>query len=275
MHEQPREEIVTKHQVEEFFTKTADKWADFYNDPNPPTLQEQNLVSRMRFALEMLQARVAPGSKVLDVGCGAGQLAGELMRRGYEAWGMDISEAMVAFARQQYHRDRFQAGDIERMDYADNTFDAVTCLGVLEYLSRDEPALREMWRILKPGGWAVITTPSAICPFYYMDAAYEKFRFTVRPVIRFVRYPLLGRPEPPLNGLPRVVHRRYYRPRWLNLLRSLHLEADDWACHCWGWYTMERFFDQGGLCRASDRFARNPWINWLASDQLVCVRAVK
>jgi ubiquinone/menaquinone biosynthesis C-methylase UbiE len=272
MHEQ-LEEIATKRHVEEFFTKTVGKWADFYDDPNPPTLQKQNLVSRMRFTLEMLQARVAPGSKVLDVGCGAGQLAGELMRRGYEAWGMDVSEAMVAHARQQYHQDRFQAGDIERMDYPDNAFDAVTCLGVVEYLNRDEPSLREIWRVLKPGGWAVITTPSAVCPFYYMDAAYEKFRFTVRPAIRFVRYRLRGRPEPPDEA--HVVHRRYYRPRWLDLLRSQHLEADDWACHSWGWYTMERFFDQGWLCRASDRFARNSWINWLSSDQLVCVRAIK
>ena len=121
--------------------------------------------------------------------------------------------------------------------------------------------------------YSSVPTPSAVCPFYYMDAAYEKFRFTVRPAIRFVRYRMRGRPEPPDES--HVVHRRYYRPRWLDLLRSQHLEADDWACHSWGWYSMERFFDQGWLCRASDRFARNPWISWLASDQLVCVRAVK
>jgi SAM-dependent methyltransferase len=153
-------------------------------------------------------------------------------------------------------------------------FDAVTCLGVMEYLNRDEPALREMWRVLKPGGWAVITTPSITCPFYHMDAAYEKVRFTVRPLVRFLRYRLPGRPLP-APELPRVTHRRYYRPRWLNLMRSMHLEVEDWVCHSWGWYTLERFFDQGALCRASDRFARNPWISWLASDQLACVRAVK
>lgn len=266
----PAEEVATKQRVEELFTKTVDSWANFYNDPNPPTMGSQNLVSRMRFALEMLEARALPGAKVLDVGCGAGQLTGELMQRGYEAWGMDVSEAMVAYAREHYHPERFRAGDIEKIPFEENTFDAVTCLGVVEYLNRDEPALQEMWRVLKPGGWAIITTPSITCPFYHMDMAYQKFRFTARPVIRLFR-----RGSSDSDRLPQVVHRRYYRPRWLALLRSLHLEMEDWVCHSWGWYSMERFFSQGALSRASDRFARNPWISWLGSDQLVCVRAVK
>jgi ubiquinone/menaquinone biosynthesis C-methylase UbiE len=188
---------------------------------------------------------------------------------------MDVSEAMVKYAQEHYHPERFRTGDIEQMSFPDNTFDAVTCLGVVEYLNQDEPALREMWRVLKPGGWAIITTPSATCPFYYMDAAFQKFRFTVRPAIRFVRYRLRGKPQPVSDGLPKVVHRRYYRPRWLNLMRSMHLEVEDWACHSWGWYSMDRFFNQGALSRASDRYARNPMISWLASDQLACVRAVK
>src|SRR5271169_5782721 len=122
---EPDYETGTKHQVEELFTKTVDVWARFYHDPKPPTLSAQNLVSRMRFTLEMIRARVPPGSNILDVGCGAGQLADELTQRGYQAWGMDVSEAMVQYAREHYHPERFRAGDIERIPFPENIFDAV------------------------------------------------------------------------------------------------------------------------------------------------------
>jgi ubiquinone/menaquinone biosynthesis C-methylase UbiE len=264
-----------KGEVEELFTKTVDDWARFYDDQNPPTLTAQNLVSRMRFTLEMLGAAVQPGSKVLDVGCGAGQLVAELNRRGYEAWGVDISEAMVNHAREQYESDRFRVADIEQLPFSDNSFDGIVCLGVLEYLNQDDAALREMWRVLKPGGRAIITTPSSICPFYYMDRLYQKIRFLVRPVARGIRYGLLKRPRPASRALPAVVHRRYSQRSWVEVLQTHGLELEDWVCHTWGWYSLEWILRQGPLCRASDRFARNPWMNWLASDQIACVRARK
>jgi ubiquinone/menaquinone biosynthesis C-methylase UbiE len=265
----------SKAQVDELFTKTVEDWARFYSDPKPATLSAQNLVSRRRFALEMIESRVPPGSNVLDIGCGTGHLAGELMHRGYMAWGVDLSEAMVKYAREHYSRDRFRVGDIEQIPFPDNTFDAVMCLGVMEYLDKDEPALREMWRVLKPGGRAVITTPSMVCPFFHMDMAFRNVRVVAQPLVRFLRYRLRGRLVPAADGLPLVIHRRYYRLRWLNLLRSMQLETEDWACHSWGWYSLEKFLNQGAFCRISDRFARNSVLNWLASNQLVCVRAIK
>jgi ubiquinone/menaquinone biosynthesis C-methylase UbiE len=259
-----------KKQVDELFTKTVDDWARFYDDPKPATLTSQNLVSRRRFALDMMESRVLPGAKILDVGCGTGHLAGELMRRGYLAWGVDFSDGMVRYASEHFGADRFQVGDIERIPFPDNTFDGVMCLGVMEYLSSDEPALREMWRVLKPGGAAVITTPSAVCPFYYFDRAVLKARILARPLVRLVRNPLTD-----LKDLPTVTHRRYVHGRWVKLMRSVGLKTEDWVCHSWGCYSLQRFFDQGAFCRASDRFARNPLINWLASDQLACARAIK
>jgi ubiquinone/menaquinone biosynthesis C-methylase UbiE len=259
-----------KEQVDELFEKTVDDWARFYDDPKPVTMTSQNLVSRRRFALEMIESQLAPGSKILDVGCGTGHLANELMRRGYQAWGVDFSQGMVRYAREHYAADRFQVGDIERIPFPDNTFDGIVCLGVMEYLSNDEPALREMWRVLKPGGVAVITTPSALCPFYYFDRALLHVRILLRPLIRLVRKPLTASQD-----LPTVTHRKYFRGRWVKLMRSVGLETEDWVCHAWGCYSLQRFFDQGAFCRASDRFARNPLMNWFASDQLACVRAIK
>ncbi len=259
-----------KEQVDELFEKTVDDWARFYADPNPPNFTAQNLVSRRQFALEMIEARVPKSSKILDIGCGTGHLAGELMRRGYQAWGVDFSEGMVRYAAEHYGADRFQVGDIERIQFPDNTFDGMVCLGVMEYLSSDEPGLREMWRVLKPGAVAVITTPSSICPFFYFDRAMVNARRVARPLVRLVRKPLTD-----LRDLPAVTHRRYRRGSWVKQMRSVGLQTEDWVCHAWGFYSLERFFPQGGFCRFSDRFGRNSLINWMASDQLACVRAIK
>jgi len=259
-------------QVDELFTKTVDNWARFYADPKPLTLNSQNLISRRRFALEMLVSRVKPPAKILDIGCGTGHLAGELMKRGYEAWGVDYSEGMVQYAREHYDPNRFQVGDIEHIQFPDNTFDGVMCLGVVEYLGSDEPALREMRRVLKPGGYAVITTPNSMCPFYYTDRAIEKVAGALSPAVRAIK------PRPPADPnkeLPPVAHRRYNRSRWQQLMRSVGLETEDWVVHSWGWYSLERFWDQGAFCRISDHFARNSALNWFASNQLALVRAVK
>jgi ubiquinone/menaquinone biosynthesis C-methylase UbiE len=266
--------VSSKEQVNELFTQTVDDWARFYEDPKPAKLSAQNLVSRRRFAIEMIESQLAPGSAILDVGCGTGHLAAELARRGFDTWGTDLSAGMVDYAKQHYNPDRFQVADIERIPFPDNYFDGIVCLGVMEYLGSDEPALREMWRVLKPGGHAVITTPSSICPFFYMDRGLIRFRFAVRPLTGAIRR-MLGGKQRPAQPFPRVQHRRYRRGNWVKLLRSQGLELEDWVCHSWGWYGLERFFPQGAFCRASDRFARNGAINWVASDQLACVRAVK
>lgn len=264
----------SKEQVNELFTQTVDDWARFYEDPKPAKLSAQNLVSRRRFAIEMIESQLAPGSKILDVGCGTGHLAAELARRGFDTWGTDLSAGMVDYAKQHYNPDRFQVADIERIPFPDNYFDGIVCLGVMEYLGSDEPALREMWRVLKPGGHAVITTPSSICPFFYMDRGLIRFRFAIRPLTGAIRR-MLGGEQRPAQPYPKVQHRRYRKGNWVKLLRSQGLELEDWVCHSWGWYGLERFFPQGAFCRASDRFARNGAINWVASDQLACVRAVK
>src|SRR5258708_34614553 len=113
----------SKAQVDELFTKTVEDWARFYSDPKPPTMSAQNLISRRRFALEMLEARVPPGPNVLDVGCGTGHLAGELMQRGYTAWGADLSDAVVEYARARYSRDRFRVWERQHIPFPDNTRD--------------------------------------------------------------------------------------------------------------------------------------------------------
>jgi len=266
--------LSSKQQVNDLFTQTVDDWARYYDDPAPVTMTAQNFVSRRRFAIQMIENKLAKGSKILDVGCGTGHLAAELAKRGYDTWGTDLSAGMVDYARTNYNHDRYQVADIEKIPFPDNFFDGIVCLGVVEYLASDGPALSEMHRVLRPGGYAVITTPSSICPFFYMDRALVRTRFAIRPVTGAIRR-LFGGQQRPAQPFPKVQHRRYRKGSWRKLMSSHGMELEDWVCHAWGCYAVERFFPQGGFCRASDKFARNGAVNWIASDQLSCARAVK
>ena len=285
----------SKERVKSHFNGRVTEWAGWYSHTESRTLEAQNLLSRQRLALEMVEAAGRLPSKILDVGCGTGEMAAKLMGRGYTVWGLDISEAMISHARDRWGSDRFQVGDTEHIPFGNNMFDAVVCLGVIEYQDTDEQTLREIWRVLKPGGWAVISTPSAVCPLYHMDRAVVSLEAVVRPLHYLVKYRLRGRGAHLHQASSEVVTRRYYRRTWLRQLRSAGLEPEEWICHGWGWYRsrlgdlalflsrkggifrrgLERFFGRAPVCRASDRFVRNRALNWLASEQLVRLRAVK
>jgi demethylmenaquinone methyltransferase / 2-methoxy-6-polyprenyl-1,4-benzoquinol methylase len=107
-------------------------------------------------------ARVAPGSRALDVGTGTGDLAIELARRGASVTGLDFAPAMLDVARSKAPDIAFERGDALALRYEDGEFDAVTVgFGARNFSDLDR-GLREMARVTKPGGRVVvleITTP--------------------------------------------------------------------------------------------------------------------
>ena len=108
-------------------------------------------------------ARVGPGSRVLDVATGTGDLAIELARRvapGGEVVGSDFSEAMLARARTKPKPAgaelRFEWGDALELPFADGTFDAATVGFGARNFSDLERGLAEMARVVRPGGRVVV-----------------------------------------------------------------------------------------------------------------------
>ena len=96
--------------------------------------------------------------RILDVGCGTG--ANLLMLSKYgEAEGVDVSEDALAFCRER-GLDKVRLGAGEELPYEDGTFDLVTAFDVVEHMDDDLAGLREMRRVLRPGGRALLFVPT-------------------------------------------------------------------------------------------------------------------
>lgn len=98
----------------------------------------------------------APGSKLLDVGCGSGQLALMAARDGLDVVGVDIAESWIERARARAQaeklRARFELADAEALPFEDGTFDAVVSLIGAMFAPRPELVARELLRVCAPEG---------------------------------------------------------------------------------------------------------------------------
>jgi SAM-dependent methyltransferase len=106
------------------------------------------------FVVDLLRRRGIEGGRVLDLGCGAGQLAAVLDGAGYDVWGVDVSEPMLARARARVPRATFLRGSIAQVTLPNCV--AATAVGeVLNYLPRRADVgkvFRSVHRALRPGG---------------------------------------------------------------------------------------------------------------------------
>jgi ubiquinone/menaquinone biosynthesis C-methylase UbiE len=95
---------------------------------------------------------VGPGTQLLDVGCGAGGLSALAASMGAAVHGLDASAALIEIARRQAPSGAFDVGDVESLPYPQGSFDVVTACNVLQFAGDRRRAVREVRRVLKPGG---------------------------------------------------------------------------------------------------------------------------
>ena len=138
-------------QPTERLTESYARWRSSHLGRITDTLEQQLL-------FELLGS--VADKTLLDVGCGDGELASELARRGAIVTGLDADPAMIAAARQRTEIEgtqlRLIEGQAERLPFDDAAFDCVVAVTVLCFVRDAERAVAEMARVLKPGGWLVI-----------------------------------------------------------------------------------------------------------------------
>src|SRR5919107_434952 len=100
------------------------------------------------------------GLRVLEIGCGLGTDGAGFARAGALYTGADLTEAAVGLARRRFELEglpgEFRVADAERLDFADESFDLVYSHGVLHHTPDAAAAVREVRRVLGPGGRAVV-----------------------------------------------------------------------------------------------------------------------
>jgi ubiquinone/menaquinone biosynthesis C-methylase UbiE len=104
------------------------------------------------------RAGVTTGTRLLDVGCGAGLAAQRAARRGAQVSGIDASDALLTIARSRVPGAEFQVGDIEQLPFGDSSFDLVTGFNAFQYAANPARALAEACRVTRNNGRVVVMT---------------------------------------------------------------------------------------------------------------------
>lgn len=143
------------------FESTVHYWDEIYEAQDVGSAIYQQ---RQREVLGLIDdLRMPAGSRVLEIGCGAGRLAVELAERGLRVDAIDGAEAMIGMARARAQRAGVGGrltvgpGDVHHLEAASGTFDLVVAVGVLPWLTSLNASLREMARVTKPGGSVLVT----------------------------------------------------------------------------------------------------------------------
>ncbi len=194
--------------VERLFESDADFWNNVYRGSDVFSAVIQRRYATAAGWVDQLS--LAAGEPVLEVGCGAGVLAVELAQRLMTVYAVDSVEAMVALTRRRaaeagvQPRLHVDLGDTHALEFADATFGLVIALGVLPWLHSPARAVNEMARVLKPGGWLILSADNRDCLVDRLDPLRNPL---LAPIKRAVKR-ALKRPDPPVACVPRGDRRR-------------------------------------------------------------------
>jgi SAM-dependent methyltransferase len=181
------------------------------------TAQPLNLSKRLRF---LASQGVERGHCVLDGGCGRGEYVVALRAAGVRAFGVEFLAEKVRAQPAGLPAGTILRADLEHLPYGPSSFDTVLLNEVLEHVPDEQRALREVWRVLRPGGTVIVLSPNRLYPFETHGVHLRRSGRLVPPYVPFVPYvPVaLGR------KLFRYWARNYWAGELARLVRSAGFE---------------------------------------------------
>jgi SAM-dependent methyltransferase len=225
--------------------------------PGPYHPDTQFYIERLSEATIQAAQRLRRG-RILDVGCGTAKEMIQFSREGWEAWGLDSSDKMLAMARHDARQEEVAIsllrGLAERLPFRDSSFDRLICKGSLDHFADPEAFIREVARVLKPRGRAIIALTN-------YESLSCKLGRRLYPL--FLRLGWMSRDERPYWVMPpdHTFKGHYHQiirlgGRWLKLRRCVGVSLL-WLFPGWG-----SFLDKlphplaYGILRTADSIAR-------------------
>jgi SAM-dependent methyltransferase len=151
-----------KARLEEYYTRYyrdtlgIPQWRDLVD----LRLGDHAYESRRLTRLEQLLARSVGGLSLLNIGCGPGGFNAVAQQAGARAWGIDSSAEAVSIAAARVPGGRFLCADAMSLPFRDRRFDLVYCYSTLEHVADAGRVLREIVRVLRPGGRLYLHAPN-------------------------------------------------------------------------------------------------------------------
>jgi len=214
LRERPSGSVPSVLYNEEYFLSVCEGYQEY--------LTSEGAYLSQRLAEALSVAGIAPGMRVLDVGCGRGEILRRTAQLGARAYGIDYAGAAVRLSRQvavQYAGEGLPIGVYQAsallLPFQDGVFDRVLLLDIVEHLYPKElaVALEEVRRVLRPGGRIVIHTAP--------NAWYDRYAY---PLVRLVRI-VMGQgeryPRNPREIIPENLHVHVNEQSALSLWRGL------------------------------------------------------
>jgi SAM-dependent methyltransferase len=131
----------------ELWGSRPNDWAEIMEPPGRPY-----------FEAVFEATAVGRGTRLLDAGCGAGMAARMAADRGARVTGLDAAEPLLVIARRRVPDGEFRAGELERLPFAEHSFDVVTGFNSFQYAADPVKALVEARRVARPGGSVAVVT---------------------------------------------------------------------------------------------------------------------
>jgi ubiquinone/menaquinone biosynthesis C-methylase UbiE len=200
---------------EDYFLGACEGYSEFVSS-------EGEYLSR-RLSEALAVAGIAPGMRVLDVGCGRGELLRHVHRLGARSYGIDYATVAVEMARAVVDREADGGAEIgvyranaQQLPFLEESFDRVLMLDIVEHLypGELERALGDAVRVLRPGGRIVLHTAPNV---WYDRYAYPLVRLVRRLMGQGKRYPA----DPRAFLVPQNVHVHVNEQSLLSLRRNL------------------------------------------------------